>query len=151
MPRGDRAIPAACLDRCRAADAILHAGDLLDVAVLDLLRSLGPPVHAIHGNVDTAAVRAILPPRLELALEGVRIGMTHAPGPGARRADRLRTAFPGCQAIVFGHTHMPEHDERDGVQIFNPGSPTERRRAPVHTMGIARIEDGAIAFELVVL
>ncbi len=151
MPRGDRAIPAACLERCRAADAILHAGDLIDVAVLDLLRSLGPPVHAVHGNVDSAAVCAILPPRLELALEGVRIGMTHAPGSAAGRADRLRRAFPGCQAIVFGHTHMPEHDERDGVQIFNPGSPTERRRAALHTMGIARIQDGTIAFELVAL
>ncbi len=151
MPRGDRAIPAACLEHCRAADAILHAGDLAGVGVLELLRSLGPPVHAIHGNVDDAAVRAILPPRLELELDGVRIGMTHAPGPAAGRLDRLRRAFPGCEAIVFGHTHMPQHEERDGVQIFNPGSPTERRRAPVHTMGVARIERGAIAFELLVV
>jgi putative phosphoesterase len=151
MPRGDRTIPSSCLDRCRDADAILHAGDLIDVPVLELLRGLGPPVHAIHGNVDTAAIRALLPARVELALQGVRFGMIHAPGPAAGRLPRLRTAFPDCQAVVFGHTHMPEHAEQDGFQIFNPGSPTERRRAPLHTMGIARIADGAIAFELLVV
>jgi putative phosphoesterase len=151
MPRGDRTIPPGCLDRCREADAILHAGDLSDVAVLELLRALGPPVHAIHGNVDTAAIRALLPPRVERRFEGVRLGMIHAPGPSAGRLERLRAAFPDCQAVVFGHTHMPEHAERDGFQIFNPGSPTERRRAPVHTMGMARIADGAVAFELIVV
>ena len=148
MPRGARAIPAACLERCRAADAILHAGDLSDVPVLELLRALGPPVHAIHGNVDSEAVRRLLPARLELTLGGVRIGMTHIPGPASGRIQRLRAGFPACAAVVFGHTHMPEHDELDGFQIFNPGSPTERRRAPVHTMGGATIERGRIAFEL---
>jgi putative phosphoesterase len=151
MPRGDRTIPAGCLDRCREADAILHAGDLSDVPVLELLRALGPPVHAIYGNVDTAAIRAVLPPRLERQFDGVRLGMIHAPGPSAGRLSRLRASFPDCQAVVFGHTHMPEHAERDGFQIFNPGSPTERRRAPVHTMGMARIADGAVAFELLVV
>jgi uncharacterized protein len=151
MPRGDRRIPPGCLDRCRTADAILHAGDLSDVPVLELLRELGPPVHAIHGNVDTAAIRALLPPRVERRFQGVRLGMIHAPGPSAGRLERLRAAFPDCQAVVFGHTHMPQHAELDGFQIFNPGSPTERRRAPVHTMGMARIADGAVAFELIVV
>jgi putative phosphoesterase len=151
MPRGARAIPPACLERCRAADAILHAGDLFDVAVLELIQSLGPPVHAIQGNVDSAAVRAQLPARLEVELDGVRIGMLHAPGPAAGRVERLRAGFPACDAVVFGHTHMPEHGELDGFQIFNPGSPTERRRAPVHTMGAATVTGGRIAFELVVL
>jgi putative phosphoesterase len=151
MPRGSRAIPPACLERCRAADAILHAGDLSDMPVLDLLRSLGPPVHAIHGNVDSADVRAQLPARLEVELGGVRIGMLHAPGPAASRLGRLRAEFPGCDAVVFGHTHMPEHGELGGMQIFNPGSPTERRRAPAHTMGGATIAGGEITFELLVL
>ena len=93
-------------------------------------------------------MRALLPARLELDLEGVRIGMIHIPGPASRRLDALRAKFPNCDAVVFGHTHMPEHAERDGFQIFNPGSPTERRRAPAHTMGIATIAAGAITFEL---
>jgi putative phosphoesterase len=148
MPRGARAIPDSCLERCRSADAILHAGDLSELEVLELLRSLGPPVHAIYGNVDSAAVRAVLSPRLQLVFDGVRIGMVHAPGAAANRLSRLRAAFPRCQAVIFGHTHMPEHDERDGFQIFNPGSPTERRRAPVHTMGVANVAVGAVTFEL---
>lgn len=151
MPRGGRSIPAACVDRCRKADVILHAGDLVDVAVLRLLHTLGPPVHAICGNVDKPAVRAVLPSRLELELAGARIGMTHIPGPADGRLERLRAAFPGCIAVIFGHTHMPEHGEREGFQIFNPGSPTERRRAPVHTMGVAQVIGGRISFELVVL
>jgi putative phosphoesterase len=148
LPRGARRVPESCLQRCREADAILHAGDLVDVAVLELLRSLGPPVHAISGNVDGEAVRRLLPPRLEVEFDGVRIGMIHAPGPAHGRLDALRAKFPRCDAVVFGHTHLPEHAERDGFQIFNPGSPTERRRAPAHTMGLATIDDGAIAFEL---
>jgi len=151
MPRGARAIPPDCLERCAGADAILHAGDLSDVSVLDLLRELGPPVHAIHGNVDSAAVRALLPARRELTLGAVRVGMTHIPGPARGRLERLRADFPGCDAVIFGHTHMPEHGELDGFQIFNPGSPTERRRAPVHTMGLATIEGPRISFELQVL
>jgi putative phosphoesterase len=148
LPRGRRTIPAGCLQRCREADAILHAGDLIDVSVLDLLRSLGPPVHAVHGNVDTAAVRAILPDRLEIDVGGVRLGMLHIPGPASGRLAHLHAAFPDAAAVIFGHTHMPEHAESGGFQIFNPGSPTERRRAPAHTMGIASVEDGRISFEL---
>ncbi len=148
IPRGARAIPDACLHRCRDADAILHAGDLSDVSVLELLRSLGPPVHAIHGNVDGEGVRRLAPARLEREFAGVRVGMTHSPGPASGRLERLRAAFPRCDAVIFGHTHMPEHRMIDGFQIFNPGSPTERRRAPAHTMGLATIADEAIEFEL---
>lgn len=148
MPRGKRAIPAACLERCRESAAILHAGDFVDVGVLEDLRALGPPVHAVHGNVDSEGLRRLLPERLEIVLGGVRIGLVHAPGPALRRFAALRLAFPRCDAVVFGHTHHPEHVAGDGFQIFNPGSPTERRRAPAHTMGIARIEAGIVTFEL---
>ena len=151
MPRGARAIPDACLERCRGADAILHAGDLVDVPVLELLRSLGPPLHAISGNVDTQAVRRLVPARLQLEFGGARIGMVHIPGPAAGRLERLRADFPGCDAVIFGHTHMPEHAERDGFQIFNPGSPTERRRAPARTMGLATVAAGRVRFELLAL
>lgn len=149
LPKGSRTIPEVCLERCRAADAILHAGDFIDLAALELVRELGPPVHAVWGNVDRDEVRAALPERLELELAGLRIGMVHIPGPAKGRAKRLRRSFADCDAVVFGHTHMPEHETLDdGFQIFNPGSPTERRRAPTRTMGVATIERGAITFEL---
>lgn len=151
MPRGARALPGGCVDRLRAADAILHAGDFSALSVLEDLRALGPPVHGVHGNVDDAQVRGVLPERAVVELGGVRVGMIHAPGPAARRLETLHALFPGCHAVVFGHTHLPEHRASDGFQIFNPGSPTERRRAPRHTMGIARIDGGSIGFELVAL
>ena len=151
MPRGTRTIPPACLARCRSADAILHAGDLTALAVLELLRSLGPPVHAVRGNVDAPELAAVLPERLVVGAEGLRIGMIHDGGPRADRLRRLRGAFPDADAVVFGHSHMPEHAAADGFQIFNPGSATERRRAPHCTMGLARVRDRQIAFELVSL
>ena len=152
MPRGDRALPEACLERLRAAEAILHAGDLIALEVLELLQSLGPPVHAVHGNVDGPEVRAALPGARVVEVGGARIGMVHDAGPAAGRMRRLRARFPGADAVVFGHSHLPLHDEEDGFQLFNPGSPTERRRAPVHTMGEAEVgADGRLRFGLIEL
>ena len=142
MPRGDRALPAACVARLRAADAILHAGDLITLEVLSELEAMGPPVHAIHGNVDGPEVRAVLPATRVVEAGGARIAMVHDAGPSAGRLRRMRARFPGADAVVFGHSHLPLHEEHDGFQIFNPGSPTERRRAPVHTMGEAEIRAG---------
>jgi len=150
LPRGARRIPEACLERLRAADLILHAGDLAAASVLDELEALGPPVAAVHGNVDEPALQARLPGTRVVEADGVRIGMVHDAGPATGRLERQRAAFPGCAAVVFGHSHIPLHETAaDGFQIFNPGSPTERRRAPAHTMGIATAADGRIAFELI--
>jgi len=150
MPKGPRRLPDACVERLRAADAILHAGDLMTLAVLEEIEALGPPVHAVHGNVDDAAVRAALPERRIVEAGGVRIALVHDAGPAAGRLARMRRAFPEAHAVVFGHSHIPLHerDEASGFQIFNPGSPTERRRQRVHTMGEAHIEAGRISFEL---
>jgi putative phosphoesterase len=151
MPKGARAIPEACLARLRAADAILHAGDLVTTDVLELLESLGPPVHAVHGNVDEPALRVRLPAVRLVEAGGTRIVMTHDGGPADGRLARLRARFPDADAVVFGHSHLPLHEERDGFHIFNPGSPTERRRAPAHTMGLATAHQGRLAFTLLEL
>jgi putative phosphoesterase len=151
MPKGGRALPDACLERLRAADAILHAGDLIAIEVLELLESLGPPVHAVHGNVDEPALRVRLPAVRLVEAEGARIVMTHDGGPADRRLARLRARFPDADAVVFGHSHLPLHEERDGFHIFNPGSPTERRRAPTHTMGVATATGGRLEFTLIAL
>jgi uncharacterized protein len=151
MPRGARAIPDRCLELMAGADAILHAGDFTDEPVLDSLEALGPPVLGVHGNMDSAALRQKLPEQLTFEQAGVRIAMIHDGGPGRGRLARLRRRFPGADAIVFGHSHMPLHEREGDFQIFNPGSPTERRRAPGHTMGLARIRGGALEFELVEL
>ena len=149
LPRGNRALPDDCLERLAAADAILHAGDLIELAVLELLQSLGPPVHAIRGNVDSAQLQARLPLVRTVEAAGARIAMIHDAGPADGRLARMRRRFPEADAVVFGHSHLPLHEERDGFAIFNPGSPTERRRAPHHTMGLATAEDGRVRFDLV--
>jgi len=150
MPRGTRSLPPACLERLAAADAILHCGDVATLGVLADLEALGPPVHAVFGNVDDDQLQARLPEMLVVEAGGARIGMVHDPGPRQGRLERLRARFPDADAVVFGHTHLPEHAQRGAFQIFNPGSPTERRRAPARTMGMATVDGrGTIAFQLV--
>jgi putative phosphoesterase len=152
MPRGARALPAACVRQLEEADAILHAGDFMTSQVLADLRTIGPPVHAVHGNVDATDLKRMLPERTTVELDGARIALVHDPGPKHNRIQRLKAKFPDAHAVVFGHTHMPEHQRtEDGFQIFNPGSPTERRRAPRHTMGVAIVHDGRVEFRLVEL
>jgi uncharacterized protein len=143
LPRGERRLPPPCLEALRAADLIVHAGDFSDPSVLTELRELGPVV-AVHGNVDSPELRRELPESLSLDLEGVALAVIHDAGPAKGRLERLRASFPDADAVVFGHSHMPLHEERDGFQIFNPGSPTERRRSPSRSMGEATIDGGAI-------
>ena len=147
LPRGSRAIPDACIERMRSADLVLHTGDLSAASVLDELRALGPPIAAVHGNIDSAEVRRILPERQVVDAAGVRIGLVHDAGPARGRLRRMRMAFPDCDAVVFGHSHIPLHEEEAGFQIFNPGSPTDRRRQPRHSMGVAQVRDGRVRFE----
>lgn len=151
LPRGKRALPLACVERLRNADLIIHAGDLTAISVLDELRGYGDLV-AVHGNVDEPAVRATLPASLELELGGARVAVVHDGGQRAGRLERLHRRFPNAAAVIFGHSHMPLHDTgEDGFQIFNPGSPTDKRRAPRATMGVAHASDGIVEFELVPL
>jgi uncharacterized protein len=151
LPRGSRRLPDACLQRLRAADRIIHAGDLVALSVLDELRALGPPVDAVAGNVDEPEVRVALPAALALEVEGRRIVVVHDAGPSAGRLARLRRRLPQADAVVFGHSHIPlhEHDDALGLQIFNPGSPTDRRRQPTHTMGEATVDADGLRFTLV--
>ena len=151
LPRGKRALPEACVRRLRAADAILHAGDFVALSVLRELEALGPPVHAVCGNVDGPELRLELPRVRTVQADGARIAMIHDAGPKERRLERMRRMFPEADAVVFGHSHLPLHERADGFQIFNPGSPTDRRRAPRHTMGVATLDGGALRFELVAL
>jgi uncharacterized protein len=151
MPRGGRRLPESCVERLRACDLILHAGDVMTEEVLERMQAIGPPLLAVHGNVDSPALRARLPAERTVEAGGARIGMVHDSGAAKGRLARLRRRFPEANAVVFGHSHLPLHDEAEGFQIFNPGSPTERRRAPAHTMGIARVEHGRVAFDLVEL
>jgi uncharacterized protein len=152
LPRRSRALPAACVERLRAADLVIHTGDFVARSVLDELETLGPRVVAVHGNQDDDELRALLPAERVVEADGARIGLVHDAGPSRSRLERMRRRFPDCVAVVFGHSHIPLHEAApDGFAIFNPGSPTDRRRQPAHTMGMAYAADGAVRFELVEL
>lgn len=128
----------------RGAGLILHAGDVCTAGVLDELAQYAP-VRVVLGNNDGPDVAAWGAPRTAtLEVEGFPVAMIHDSGPSAGRLPRLRRAFPGASLVVFGHSHIPVDDAADDVRIFNPGSPTDRRRMPHGTIGLLDIADGAL-------
>ena len=151
LPRGSRVLPARCVDLLRGADLVLHAGDFVSASFLDELRALGPPVEGVHGNMDEPALREALPREHVVEVGGSRIGLVHVPGPRAGREARLAARFSGCDAIVYGHTHVPAVERLGELWVLNPGSPTERRTAPGHSMLLLRVEAGRLEPELVPL
>jgi putative phosphoesterase len=150
MPRGSRRLPKECLRRLESAELILHAGDVVAASVLDELSELAP-VDAVAGNMDEAELLAELPERRVVEVGGARIGMVHVPGPAVGRGERLAAAFPGCQAVIYGHTHVPDVSRAGDTWILNPGSPTERRAAPAHSLLMLDIDAGEIRPQLVTL
>lgn len=150
MPRGARRLPVECLRRLESAELILHAGDFVSVAVLEALEQLAP-VEGVCGNMDQAALRERLPERRVVGVEEARIGIVHVPGPAVGRGERLAAAFPDCGAVIYGHTHIPEVSRIGDAWILNPGSPTERRGAPAHSMLLLEVDSGEIRPELVAL
>jgi putative phosphoesterase len=147
MPKGRRALPEACVEKIRAADGLIHAGDFSAASVLADLRGLCPVVLGVHGNVDDAELRRELPEALEVELGGHTVAVIHDSGPRQGRLNRLRARFPEADAVVFGHSHLPLHESEGGFQIFNPGSPTERRRAPRPSMGLLHPTSAGLRFE----
>ncbi|HEV8562856.1 MAG TPA: metallophosphoesterase family protein [Actinophytocola sp.] len=143
-PRRWKACPPRVAEHLRDADVILHAGDVCTAGVLDELAGYAP-VHAVLGNNDGPDVAAWgAPETLELDLAGLRVAMIHDSGPADGRAARMRRRFPNADLVVFGHSHIPMDQTNAGVRIFNPGSPTDRRRQPHGTIGILDIEDGEV-------
>jgi hypothetical protein len=129
----------------RGADLILHAGDVCTASVLGELSQYAP-VHAVLGNNDGQDVAAWgAPETLSLDLDGLRVAMIHDSGPAAGRLGRMRRRFPGAGLVVFGHSHIPLDADADGLRIFNPGSPTDRRRQPNGTIGLLTVAEGRLA------
>jgi putative phosphoesterase len=138
-----RRLPDAAYALLDGADLVLHAGDIVVGEVLDELRGFAP-VHAVLGNNDHELV-GLLPEVWADEVDGVRIAMVHDSGPAAGRPGRMRRRFPDADVVVFGHSHIPWDAEGvDGQLLFNPGSPTERRAQPRHTMGVLVVDAGRV-------
>ena len=143
-----RTVPMGAWPYLETADHILHAGDVCDPSLLDELKALAP-VSVVMGNCDTYDVRDWgATDTAEVELGGVRIGMVHDSGTKERRAARMRKLFPDARVVVFGHSHMPFNEDTGDLLLFNPGSPTWKRRAPFTSMGLLWIEGGEVEGEI---
>ena len=143
-PRRWKACPASVAEQLRGVDLILHAGDVCTVTVLDELADLAP-VRAVLGNNDGPDIAAWgAPETVELSLDGLQVAMIHDSGPKQGRLGRMRRRFPTAQLVIFGHSHIPLDEADEHVRIFNPGSPTDRRRQPQGTIGLLEIDSGQL-------
>lgn len=141
MPRMAKRLPPALCTALEEADLILRAGDFVDVEAVEAL-GLFAPVVGVAGNNDSAAIRARFPAQCVLDWQGVRIGLVHGhAGSGRSTPERALRAFSASRvdAVVFGHSHIPLAEHRDGVLLFNPGSPTDRRRQPHFSFGVLQL------------
>jgi putative phosphoesterase len=148
LPRRASALPEGLIPYLERADLILHAGDLMDPTLLDELAAYAP-VRAVRGNLDPP--EATLPETVEFEFGGVSIAMIHDSGPKKGRRNRMKRRFQRARVVVFGHSHIPWLQDEDGVLLLNPGSPTDRRRQPEHTLALLRVEGGEVRAEVLAL
>jgi putative phosphoesterase len=147
---GRRRLPELVREALLVADVVLHCGDVVERTLLDDLATHGP-VYAVLGNNDVT-LRGSLPERLVVELAGVRVGMVHDSGLTKGRAARVHRMFPGCDIVLFGHSHAPVDEVGvDGQRLFNPGSPTQRRMQPHPSFGVLGLDDGQITDHRIVV
>ena len=143
-----RTLPFGAWPYIETADHILHAGDVVEPGLLDELSSFAP-LSVVAGNCDGHDIRAWgAEEAVEIELDGIRIGMIHDSGPSSGRRLRMQKRFPDARVVVFGHSHIPINEDEDGLLLFNPGSPTWKRRAPFPSMGILWVENGEVEGEI---
>lgn len=131
LPTRAKDLPEPVWRAVAAADVVLHAGDWVDVALLDELERRAGRLVGCYGNNDGPALRARLPEVARVEVEGVRLAVVHETGPATGRERRCEDRFPGTDVLVFGHSHIPwDTTTPGGLRLLNPGSPTDRRRQP---------------------
>ncbi|MGC9669165.1 metallophosphoesterase family protein [Planosporangium sp. 12N6] len=145
VPRRARDLPEPLWRAVDAADVVVHAGDWVDVSLLDRLESRAARLIGVYGNNDGPPLRARLPEVARADLAGLRLAVVHETGPATGRERRCAARFPDTDVLVFGHSHIPwDSVAPGGLRLLNPGSPTDRRRQPVATYLTAEILGGAL-------
>ncbi|MBZ6136207.1 MULTISPECIES: metallophosphoesterase [Streptomyces] len=146
LPKRAKELPAPLLAEIPRADVVLHAGDWVDTATLDLLEGRSRCLVGVYGNNDGPALRARLPEVARADLGGLRFGVVHETGSAQGRERRCAARFPDLDVLVFGHSHIPWDTTADtGLRLLNPGSPTDRRRQPHCTYMTAEVTGGRLA------
>ncbi|MFE0380534.1 metallophosphoesterase family protein [Streptomyces inhibens] len=145
LPKRAKALPPQLLDEVPRADVLVHAGDWVDTATLDLLQARAQRLIGVYGNNDGPELRARLPEVAYAELEGLRLGVVHETGPAQGRERRCAERFPELDVLVFGHSHIPwDSVAEDRLRLLNPGSPTDRRRQPYCTYMTAEVAAGRL-------
>lgn len=145
VPKRARDLPAPVWDEVARADVVVHAGDWVDVTLLDALEHRAERLVACWGNNDGRELRDRLPEIADVTLAGVRISVVHETGAASGREERMSRRYPDTDVLVFGHSHIPwDTTSRTGLRLLNPGSPTDRRRQPHCTYMTACVDDGAL-------
>ena len=145
VPKRARDLPAALWRAIEEADVVVHAGDWVDVALLDAVEARAARLVGVYGNNDGPPLRARLPEVARAELAGVRFAVVHETGPATERERRCAARFPDVDVLVFGHSHIPwDTVAPGGLRLLNPGSPTDRRRQPVATYLTASVADGRL-------
>jgi putative phosphoesterase len=146
IPVRARILPEQVWQAAEAADVVIHAGDWMEIALLDELLSRSRRVVGVFGNNDGPDLRSRLPEVARVQLEGVRLAVVHETGQARGREQRCDQNFPDTDVLVFGHSHIPWDSVSDrGMRLLNPGSPTDRRRQPYCTYLTAKVADGVLA------
>lgn len=145
IPTRARDLPAAVWDEVARADVVIHAGDWVDVSLLDELDRRCARLVACWGNNDGSDLRARLPERAHATLGGLRFTVVHETGAAAGREARMSRLHPDTDVLVFGHSHIPwDSTSASGMRLLNPGSPTDRRRQPHCTYLTAVVAAGTL-------
>ncbi len=147
IPAAAGALPCAVAARFKGVDLILHAGDLVRLSVIDELELIAP-VKAVQGNMDVT-IGGVHPLKRIVEVEDARIGLIHGWGAPYDLHMRVRAEFEDVDCIVFGHSHQPFKEYFNGVLMFNPGSPTDRRFAPYNSIGMLTVDGGAVSAEII--
>jgi len=145
VPKRARDLPDALWAAIDAADVVVHAGDWVDVALLDRFEERASRLVAVHGNNDHGPLRERLPEVAHAEVDGIRLAVVHETGDRKGREARCAARFPDADLLVFGHSHIPGDTTADtGLRLVNPGSPTDRRRQPHGTFVTATADDGVL-------
>ncbi|MEO3743369.1 metallophosphoesterase [Plantactinospora sp. B5E13] len=145
LPKRARDLPAPLWAAVDDADVVIHAGDWVDVSLLDELTARSARLIGVYGNNDGSELRSRLPEIARVELAGVRVAVVHETGPAGGRERRCAARFPDCDVLVFGHSHIPwDSIAPGGLRLLNPGSPTDRRRQPYATYLTATASDGRL-------
>lgn len=149
LPKRAKRLPEAVVAALDVVDGVVHAGDWVDEATLDLLRARSPLVIGVAGNNDGAELHERLPEVATATIDEVRLSVVHETGASTGREARMDAAFPDTDVLVFGHSHIPwDSTTPAGLRLLNPGSPTDRRRQPRHTYGVLTLDAGSVSWEL---